>query len=459
MSLFEIELNRDFQILNSIVFLEDNDFKKFYKLNGLNDGYDDDIIHYIDNNLLQVETNSLVAKRGYLGEEKDNFDTIIHFMGQRLNTTPLQDAQMIYLYPEWLLFLVAVKKLKGLFIKEEEFKGHFIGFHYIAEIRHKDYVIRNLKNFISCQDYKNVEEFQMQLYASFTTFLNVTILEQTYLFDFLNFLYKMHYRLKDREKYKLMWNLEIYIIEAIKLLVHHGFELKQIYLKIASGIRGTYAPLHDVYIYKPLYIEESKHFFQSFLSHIKEVFDDDISVEALMSMLTSDDNFEDLLYSYIELTKRFNANKRSDILMAAMIKGIVLGLEENIRDNLPHKPKKFDKCLAELADDASTFEKIRIKQSQYTTAGTLLELIEKLIASNENTLEKYLAVFYAIRNYVAHFNIDMDRFFWGNDGKRTTVSTLINAILSLHDTKGTQMAYRVEKVSNLGTFGADEECV
>jgi hypothetical protein len=39
-SLFEIELNKDFKILNSSVFLNEQDFKKYYKSNKLNDYYE-----------------------------------------------------------------------------------------------------------------------------------------------------------------------------------------------------------------------------------------------------------------------------------------------------------------------------------------------------------------------------------------------------------------------------------
>ena len=55
MSLFEIEINDNFKILNREVFLKKDEFEKYYKLNNLNDGYGDDISEYLlDDVFLEV---------------------------------------------------------------------------------------------------------------------------------------------------------------------------------------------------------------------------------------------------------------------------------------------------------------------------------------------------------------------------------------------------------------------
>lgn len=432
MSLFEIELNKDFLILNSIVFLEDKDFKKYYKLHSLNDGYDDDIEQYVDNHLLPIEVNSFVTKRGYLDEEKESLDAITHFMGQTLNASVSKNAQTVYLYPEWLLFWVAIKKIQGLFITEKDFETYSNGFQYIAEIRHKEYVIRNLNNFISHQEYKNVQKFQTHLHTSFIGFLNATKREQAYLFDFLNFLYRMHHAFKEKEKYKLMWNLETYIIEVLKLLLDQGLDLKVIYLHVAKGIRGTYAPMHEVFLHKPLYIEESKHYFRSFLPLIKTLFDKDLSTDGLIKCLRKDELFDDVLFSYIELTKRFNADKRNEIIMGAMIKGIVLGLEELIRDALGcselDKFKFYDNCIKKLTPGSHQlkpyYEQIH---SQMSNDDFFTQL--ESICNEEISLEKLLMVYYHTRNYLAHNNIDMERFFLGENASRKIITSVIDSVI------------------------------
>ena len=47
MSLFELDINKNFKISNCEVFLKKEKIERYYELNTLNDGYKDDITKYL----------------------------------------------------------------------------------------------------------------------------------------------------------------------------------------------------------------------------------------------------------------------------------------------------------------------------------------------------------------------------------------------------------------------------
>ena len=110
MSLFEIELNKDFKILNSSVFLNEQDFKKYYKSNKLNDGYDDNIQELVNPYKFNIHQDKFVIY-GYHYDYKEIENVIVSNVYE-LNC----DCNEINLYPEWLLFLIAIKKNKIQFL-------------------------------------------------------------------------------------------------------------------------------------------------------------------------------------------------------------------------------------------------------------------------------------------------------------------------------------------------------
>ncbi|OIP53251.1 MAG: hypothetical protein AUK54_09500 [Helicobacteraceae bacterium CG2_30_36_10] len=177
-----------------------------------------------------------------------------------------------------------------------------------------------------------------------------------------------------------------------------------------------------------MYIEESKPYFQSYLRKINELFNSNVNIEEFIAILTKNERNEDILFSYLELIKRFNANKMSEHTMGAMIKSIVLGVEEIIKDY--KEEKKLLKCLKSLADDENLFKTYIIQEYEdYHSSDELLELLDNLISENNQSLEQYLAIYHASRNYLAHYNIDMNKFFWGEDGERRIISNTIDAVL------------------------------
>jgi hypothetical protein len=417
MSLFEIELNDKFKIHSSNVFLNEKDLKNYYELNKLNDGC---IQELITEYKLQIHQDQFVID-GYTYEVKEINDI---FLSNIYNSNV--DSTEYTLYPEWLLFLISIKKDKVQFINEKEFDNYLEYFKYIAEIRYKKYIKRNLKNYICFKEYKNLPDIKTSLHNSLLKYLKKTEYETNELYEYLNFLYRFYQELKDNEKYRLMWNLEPYIEEVIVLLRDKNIPLKEIYKEVYKG--GTYSGLHEIYIYKPLYIEESKPYFELYLRKINELFNSNINIEELISILTKDERNEDILFSYLELIKRFNANKKSEHTMGAIIKSIVLGVEEVIKDYI--EEKKLLKCLENLADDENLFRTYVIKEYEdYHSSDELLELLDKLISEKNQSIEQYLAIYHASRNYLAHYNINMNKFFWGEDGERRIISNTIDAVL------------------------------
>jgi len=420
MSLFEIDLNKDFKIVHSSVFLNDNDFQKYFQKNSLNNDFNDKFENYVEEKyFLTIHQDFFVTSR--YRYEVDGIFAVINENIYYKN----KDSKEIVLYPEWLLFYIAIKKDFVSFISEQSFLRYLDYFKYIAEMRYKKYIIRNLKNYIEIKEISNIKKHQDKLNDEYILFLKATKNDTKTLYDFLNFIYDFHYQLKEKEKYKLMWNIEVYIIETINLLISNNEPIEKIYSETCKGIRGTFSVLHDIYKYKPLYIKESRNSFKSHLVKINDIFKIQLTLDEFIETLTLNKKYEDILFSYLELIKRFNANKMSEDVMSAMIKGIVLGLEEYIKNDI--KKDTFDKCLEELSNDKDLFQHIRIKQKEYNNGNELLDLINKLTRKEEN-LEKYLAIYYSARNYLAHYNLNMDKFFWGDD-ERLIVSNVIDSVL------------------------------
>lgn len=422
MSLFEIELNSDFKIHNSNIFFDEKKLKKYYKLNKLNDNYDDDIKEMIEEHKLYAHQDLFV-----INNYKYEFDEINNIILSNIYKSNANSKEHI-LYPEWLLFFISIKKEKVRFIKEKEFYKYLEYFTYIAEIRYKKYIIRNVRNYIDFKEWGKVSDIENSLHDSLLEYLKESEYETEELYDYLNFLYKFHQELKDNEKYKLMWNIEVYIKETITLLLDKEIPLKEIYEEVYKYMRGTYSVLHEIYIYKPLYIEESKNQFKSYLEIINKIFNSNIDLEKFISILTKNEKYEDILFSCIDLNKRFNANKLNEHLMGTIARSMVLNLEEVIKDY--KEERKLLKCLRELAQNKELFETYIIKEyDDYNSSNELLEKLDRLICDYAQSLEQSLGIYYASRNYLAHYNIDMNKFFWGVDGQRRIISNTINSVI------------------------------
>lgn len=441
MSLFEIELNKDFKILNSSVFLNEQDFKKYYKSNKLNDGYDDNIQELVNPYKFNIHQDKFVIY-GYHYDYKEIENVIVSNVYE-LNC----DCNEINLYPEWLLFLIAIKKNKIQFISEHEFDKYLPYFKYIAEIRYKKFIIRNVRNYIKYNEYSSVNNYRKTLHDNFLKYLNSTRHKIEDLYSFLDFLYKFYQELKENEKYKLMWNLEIYIEETIILLRDQDIPFDEIYQNVFKYMRGTYSVLHEVYLYKPLYIKESKHYFRSYVQKINTLFNEQITTDDLIKQLMQDEKMQDTLLYYLELTKRFNANKRNELVMSALIKATVLGIEEVIRYkfNCTERDKLnlYDKCIKKICSGSHQLKPYYDLINPVMNNEDFFMKFDELCKMTDS-LEKFLMVFYHSRNYLAHNNIDMNNFFWGDDGQRTVISNVIDSLLII--------LYKLSKVENEATY-------
>ena len=205
MSLFEIELNEKFKILNSSVFWDEKKFKEFYQLNCLNDTNNDNIENYINEYRFKIHQDLFV-----IDNYRYEFDEINNVVLSNIYDSDINSNEHI-LYPEWLLFLISMKKKKVRLISEKEFHEYLHYFKYIAEIRYKKYIIRNVHNYICFDEYKNISNIKTSLHNSLLVYLKKSEYETNELYEYLNFLYRFHQELKDNEKYKLMWNIEVYI--------------------------------------------------------------------------------------------------------------------------------------------------------------------------------------------------------------------------------------------------------
>jgi len=324
MSLFELEINKNFKISNCEVFLKKEELEKYYKLNTLNDSYRDNIIEYLLEDLsLKIHHDSFLLyqdKRYHYKYSIEEITTIVKSDLYTLNTNSIE----IILYPEWLLFFIAIVKQKVFYISESDFRNNLQYFKYIAEIRYKKYIIRNIHNYIEkSTEHENPNDFQKPLYYKLLDYSRNLKFEISELYNYLKFLYTFHDNLKENEKYKLMWNLEVYIMETVELLRNKGCIVEDIYQKAISWSSPD-SYLHNIQIYKPLYIQENRDDFQENLLKINEIFDIKINIEALMKILLSNEKYEDLLFYYIKLIERLNANKVSQNIMGALIKSIIL---------------------------------------------------------------------------------------------------------------------------------------
>lgn len=437
MSLFEIDLNYDFKILGCGVFLSENEFYRFYDLNKLYISYMPDRKEMkellLKNDEYRVYTNNLLTKQ-YSYTSND----ISNYIKNNLYNKKMLSHDDEEFHPEWQLFYIAINKFEAL----QGFKNNFIKylelFKYIAEIRYKKWLQYNLDYCLCICEMKDKDKIKDLLKDDLMTYLNNSIQDEDNLFNFLYFLKELRRIAKDIEKYKLMWNIETYIREAISLLLDKGIPTEEIYKKLGGG---TYSELHEVHVLKPLYIEESKqHFQQIFLPKITKLFSE-ATFETVMNYLTYNKKYENIILSYLEVIKYLNANKPNELVIGAMIRNMVLEVEKIIRDSLSKPPKYLNQCLEKLDIYNELFDAIRLECMYYKKSESCkqsITQINNIITTKEDSLEKYFAIYYHSRNYLAHDKIDMDMFFWSNN--KIIASSTINAVIII--------LYRVEMKKN-----------
>lgn len=426
MTLFEIELDSKFKILNSSAFLDYKEFREYYNLNNLSNN-EDDFTDFISDKFLY--TSCLGTEKGNYGEIGSSFNSLVEHLKFGVKQQS-EISKTITLYPEWLLFYIAIKKIKKLSILEQTFLKYVDIFHYICCLRNKNYIIRNTRNFLLIHEYSKMEERQKELNNIFLESLDPSKFTIELLRKFLRFLYiNLHLEFKKQEKYKLMWNTEVYITETILLLRDKGVSTEEVYKEVGGG---TYSELHNVYKYYPLYIKESnKHFENIFMPKIKNIFPES-TIEDVMNYLTNNKKYENIIMSYLEVIKYLNANKPNELVMGAMIRNMVLEVEEIIKGK-----NDLVSFLKSIALNKEDFQSKKVNRGDCKTGQEYLEKTLDFINEKE-TFDKYLLIYHTVRNYLAHHNINMDDFFWSNN--KIIASSTINAVIII--------LYRVEMKKN-----------
>lgn len=392
MTIFSVDLNRDFKILDKKVYFNENDFFKLCKSNSL-DIRENELAKYeLENKLIKVNPNNFPLISLQYDYNIKDLCKYIEESEYQLNGLNEQKS----LYPEWLLFYVAVQKFSFLYTSKNEFEKHISFFKKIAAIRHKDYIRKAPDNYIFILD-ENRESFINALNKSF----NILIADATKvnneadLFNFLAFLCNFHKELKSAEKYKLMWNLETYITESIYLLTDRDIDFEQVYkhhkdlLRNKYRFRGEVSPLHEIQINIPLYIKENKSCLDynpdnepSILDKINNCSSDDVTIDKLLEVFTSNDKIQSLIFSRLEIDRFYNSNKFNEFVIKSLIKNFVLEIESLINDKVPKNRGGLFENIKQFKKGSHKFSEYQDKVSENASWSELSEGIKNIKIDN-----------------------------------------------------------------------------
>ncbi|AXA34245.1 hypothetical protein [Francisella adeliensis] len=410
MTIFSVNLNDNFKILDKKVYFNENDFLKLCKSTSL-DIVKNELTNYkLENKLIKVNPNNFpLTTRRYSKEELCKYIESEYQLNGLNKEKPL--------YPEWLLFYIATQNFSFVYTSKAEFEKHISFFEIIAEIRHKNYIKSNRTRFINTFD--NNDELLNSLENSFNLFIELLTKESNIekLYNFLAFLWKFHDELKAKEKYKLMWNLEAYIVECIHLLKNKGIDIEYIYThhkKLVYRERlERPSPLHEIQINLPLYIKENKCYFYynpdnepSILDKINNCLSDDVTIDKLLEVFTSNEKIQNLVFLRLEIDRFYNSNKFNEFVMKSLIKNFVLEIESLIIDKVPkNKDGLFDniKQLKKGSHKFSAYHEKLKENVDWSEFSNRIKVIEK----ESDSIEKHLMIYYHFRNYFAHNHVNM----------------------------------------------------
>ena len=155
--------------------------------------------------------------------------------------------------------------------------------------------------------------------------------------------------------------------------------------------------------------------------------DDIIKELATVEKLTSNEKYIELLDSIIEINKRFYSNKRNESLVISVTTGVILNVEELIRRKIPDNEKLglFD-CLKKIKPDSHLLTPLKNKIGEFDKGDTFFIKLHDIIDTEKETLEKYLMIYYHIRNYMSHCIVDIEKLFYEKD--RKIITNVLNSI-------------------------------
>ncbi len=455
MTIFEIQLNQNFKFDSDISFLKEDKFNKYFKINNSNKAFkDNEFKEFILNDyVLNIDMNSILSNDMMTPTSipKYNNDKEILKSIMKLNITEAYKQhfkyntstkttceffgveQNIVLYPNWQLFYISLKDLKSSNYPEKKFMSYISRFEEVVENVFKDYIIRNIENYIKIENKSNL---QKELYDELYNYQKKYFKDKKLLLDFLKYILELHFLFKENEKYKLMWNLEsTYIRNTIYILIE-TFEIS--YTDIIQELNKlgvtleTFqgSMLNELYIDKKTYIGENNLIFLNKIQKFKNLFNKNFTNSEYLELLLNDEKIIDTLYSIVELEMRYFANKRSEDLISAILKGILLGIEEIIRDKIKCDDKNgIFRCIQKLSKDSELLDFFRDCIPQNAKDKDFFNGLSKLI-KKDISIEKYLMIYNHTRNYVAHNIIDFEKMIYENSQERI-VNTMDSVVFIL----------------------------
>lgn len=438
MTIFSLELNKDFKISNTKrqrIYFHEKNFLDLCKNNSLKISKDDLSSYNLEDRLIKVNPNNFPFPTHRYSKEE-----LCNYIESEYQLNGLSEEKS--LYPEWLLFYMTVQN-NFCHTSKNEFEKFIPFFEIITEIRHKNHIKNNPKNLINT--FNNYDELLKDLENNFNSFIELLAKKsnEEELFNFLAFLWKFHNELKSAEKYKLMWNFETYIIECIHLLTDKNIDFEYIYthhkeLVKKYGYRGKLSPLHEIQINLPLYIKENSFYFDNnpnnqptILDKINNCLSKNITTDKLLEVFTSNHKIQNLVFSYIEIDRFYNSNKFNEFVIKSLIKNFVLEIESLVVNNIPKPQQERDNLFNRLKNikDENILTEYRNLIKQNANWDELSNGLREIQNKNES-IEKHLMIYYHFRNYFAHNHVNVDELIWTEDGEyiRTILESAIITI-------------------------------
>jgi len=451
MSLFEIELNDNFFFKNRSPFLAENDFYRFYRQNNIHTGYANNEFKeflYEDITFKAQHYSILMNRFTYRRTAHKDLKKIInmniykayyHHTENHSGTELTQDlfgcAEDKILYPSWQFFYISIGKLMFANHNQKDFIDNIDYFKKLTETMLKEYFIRNSHIDFNFENNEKAFEFKKELFEIFKEY-NKKNYDKDSLVLFLKYLLKLHYLLRDNEKYKLMWNLEsTYIFSTIILLIR-DFGLT--YPEVVDLAKDKSRMVHQTdinLVYEDIHshIEENDFYYanDSILSFVKKMIGSDIEKEDYINVITSNDRYKELLSSIIEINKRFFSNKRSESTVLSITVGVILNTEIFIKEKLTVFNGALFNGLIKLKDRLNIvlMKEYRTMIPKDAAGEDFFNNYYELIDNKEDSIEKCLMLYIHARNYVAHNLVDFEKFFYENE--RKLINVVLNSVLTI----------------------------
>lgn len=447
MSLFEIDLNDNFLFKNGSPFLTEDNFYKFYKETNIYSSYSkeefksllfEDLYFEVQN--FSILLNRFLAKRN----SHENLKKIIKidiyeaYYNHDKNNCVTELTQELFgckkdkkLYPIWQFFYIVIGKFLFDIHNQKEFLENIDYFRRLSETIFKEYLIRNSDIDFVFDNNERSFLYREELYEIFKEY-NKNKYSQEELIKFLKYLLRLHFLLAKNEKYKLMWNLEsTYILNTINILMR-SFDLK--YGEIVNSVNNSrlgsqQTDINLVYKDLVIFVKENKFYYanNNVVNLINNILGLEIKEVEVVEKLTSNEKYIELLDSIIEINKRFYSNKRNESLVISVTTGVILNVEELIRRKIPDNEKLglFD-CLKKIKPNSHFLTALKNKIGEFDKGDTFFIKLHDIIETEKETLEKYLMIYYHIRNYMSHCIVDIEKLFYEKD--RKIITNVLNSI-------------------------------